>query len=173
MDFLSWGLLPTWYKQEEKGDHVGFINARVESVNSKPSFKTAFKKRRCIIIANGFYEWKTIGRIKQPFCIRQSEQPLIGFAGIWDEANTNLQKTYASCAILTQAASEAIIAIHPRMPVILEPKDYEAWLNPHSKSIIIEKILENSLKNNLYSLPVSTKVNNPAFDTKACIEPLN
>lgn len=163
VDFLKWGFKPNWFTdpQSEKG----FINARSETILEKPSFKRAFEKRRCLIIADGYYEWKIIGRIKQPYYIKRKDSQVFAMAGIWEDE---------SCAILTTDANALIAPFHDRMPVILTEKNYENWLNASSPiQSIIMPLLTPTLSETLQIYPVTTRVNNPNHDSPECIRSLH
>lgn len=160
IEFLVWGLKPKWLKEGQ----LPFVNARMETVTEKPAFKFAFKQQRCLVIANGYYEWKQIGNIKQPYFICLPEKELFAFAALWDGD---------TCALLTKTAEQQSIAkIHDRMPVILDPDQYSLWLDPKAAPEILQAAM---LQNNLSSLqifPVTTKVNNPKHDVAECVMPL-
>ncbi|QDI90736.1 SOS response-associated peptidase [Salicibibacter halophilus] len=155
---LRWGLIPYWAKDTSIGNKM--INARAETVSEKNSFKHAFKRRRCLIPANGFYEWKTIDGKKQPYHIQMNEE-LFGFAGLWEKW-TDGEETIFSCTILTTEANDLMNDIHHRMPVIL-PKEHETtWLNPNNRDpATLHQLLFplESKKMNAYA--VSTDVNSP------------
>ncbi len=165
IEFLQWGFVPAWRqgKQEQ-----GFINARVETISQKPSFRHAFQKRRCLVVADGYYEWKTISKIKQPYYIRREDRSIFAFAGIWENE---------TCAILTTVADIHLLAFHERMPLILPPSTYSTWLNPGSSlKDQIEPLMydrENGIEENNFEIyAVSTVVNNPAFEGPQCIQAL-
>jgi putative SOS response-associated peptidase YedK len=124
MEKLHWGLVPAWAKNPSLTS--GLINARVETLHEKPSFKRAFQKRRCLIPANGFYEWKD----KQPWYFIPAKGNLFGFAGLWETWKGSGEAVYNSCAIITTEASESMQKIHDRMPLILKPEAIDEWLNP-------------------------------------------
>lgn len=126
-ELLQWSLIPSWSK-----DAKGFINARAETLEDKPSFSESFEKRRCLIPADGFYEWKRSGKWKQPYYFQLRDEAPFAFAGIWDEWRGD-QTTIKSCAIITSIANELLAPIHDRMPVILHPECYEAWLTGNAK----------------------------------------
>lgn len=170
INFLKWGFLPKWIERKENnengnhnGIHNGFINARAETIQTKPAFKDAFQKRRCLIIADGYYEWKPNGRTKQPFYIHRKDKRLFAMAGIYEKENE-------TCAILTTEANSLLSPLHPRMPVILSEEDYQVWLNPKSSLALITQILSRiSLSDPFAFHPVSTKVNNPKTEGSQCI----
>lgn len=158
LDFLTWGLRPVWIKQDQQS----FINARIETIHEKPAFRNAFKKRRCLVLANGYYEWKQIGKLKQPFYITLPGGELFAFAAVWEND---------TCAILTKPADIGLHTIHARMPVILTPQNAAAWLNLKSSELDINNLLVNSISAVKF-YPVSTKVNNPQHDFIECISAL-
>jgi putative SOS response-associated peptidase YedK len=170
-----WGLVPFWAKDISIGSRM--INARVETLSSKPAFKAALKHRRCLIPANGFYEWKGKAGSKQPYFICLPSGEPLAFAGlyeIWDdkEAPPNAGP-YKSCTIITMDASDSVKEIHDRMPLILKPEAYEEWLDPANKeSAKIEEILRTRYVKNLKSYPVSKLVNRVESNSKECMEAL-
>jgi putative SOS response-associated peptidase YedK len=131
LGYLTWGLIPSWAK-EKKG--TGLINARMETLDQKPSFRESFKKRRCLIIADGFYEWKTDpendNRKTRYYFQLPSGKPF-AFAGLWD----TWQKDYHGCSIITRDAVGDVRDIHDRMPCVLEPEVYSDWLDPGNKDV--------------------------------------
>ena len=144
------------------------INARMETISEKPAFRAAFKKRRCLIPANGFYEWKGKAGNKQPYYITLDEP--FAFAGIWESWDKE-DPPYKSCAIITTESSKSIQEIHNRMPVILKPGFHERWLDPNSKDLM--SILVYGMINDMKYHPVSTRVNKAANNDSDCIEPVN
>lgn len=164
---LHWGLIPGWAKDEKMGAKL--INARAETVTEKPAFRTAFRKRRCLIVADGFYEWQHKNGQKQPFyfCM-QDEQPF-AFAGLW-EVWKNGDKQITSCTILTTEANDLLKPIHDRMPVILAPKDYNLWLDSTVKTELLPSLLKPYSSEEMNSYAVSKLVNNPSNDNDKCIQ---
>jgi putative SOS response-associated peptidase YedK len=151
---LQWGLVPSWSK-----DGKGFINARSETAAEKPTFRSAFKKRRCLIPADGFYEWqKTTEAKKQPYFIRMRDTEPFAFAGLWEGE---------TCAILTTEANSLMRPIHDRMPVIVAPEDYQRWLAEP-----VTSVLRSYPAQEMTAYPVSTYVNNAKQEGPKCIEPL-
>ena len=168
---MKWGLLPHWAKPEKFSTPL--INARADTVDSKPSFRTAFKKHRCLIPIDGFYEWKAIGKQKQPMFIRQDSDELFALAGIYDLwINPETNSPVPGCAIVTTSASAFMQSIHDRMPVILSESEQKIWLSPvpieKSVSDLIFKPKETL---SLCATEVSTYVNSPRNIGEKCIEP--
>ena len=158
IDFLQWGLVPTWMAEKTEN---GFINARSETVSQKPSFRSAFKMRRCLVIASGYYEWKLIGKTKQPYYIHPKDGLPFAFAGLWED------ETFT---ILTKAADQNLLEIHQRMPIILPPTSYQTWLNPTaSLNKDIELLLLSNEATTFEFYPVTPQVNNPRFEDPQCI----
>ena len=120
-----WGLIPSWSKDPTVGAKM--INARSETIREKPSFKTAFKRRRCLIPADSFFEWKTIGGVKQPYLIRFADQEIFAFAGIWERWQGGDGSDVETCSIVTTEAAPSIEPLHHRMPVILDPETFRTW----------------------------------------------
>lgn len=167
---LRWGLIPFWAKEPSIGARL--INARAETVSEKPSFRSAFRHRRCLIITDGFYEWQRQGSKKQPFYFRlQNGQPF-AFAGLWEHWKSS-DTQITSCTIVTTQANEILRPIHDRMPVILNPKDYELWLDPtYENSGQLQQLLQPYASEAMISYPVSTKVNSPSYNSPECINSL-
>lgn len=160
LEFLTWGLRPAWLNPT----HNAFLNARVETLTEKPSFKQAFNKRRCLIVASGYYEWREIGSTKQPYFICLPKRELFAFAGVWDGDSC--------CIITTLAQQPEIKAVHERMPLVLASPSYEQWLNPTVNPETIQNLIQKNITQQLLVYPVSTQVNSPKHDSVACIQPL-
>lgn len=168
---LRWGLIPSWAKDLAMGARL--INARAETAAEKPSFRAAFRHRRCLVVADGFYEWQRQEGKKQPFYFRLQDGQPFGFAGLWERWEAPDGETIESCTILTTEANELLRPIHDRMPVILDPKDYDLWLDPGvQKAEPLQQLLRPYLAKAMTSYAVSTKVNNPANNTPDCINSL-
>ncbi len=146
------------------------INARAETVAIKPAFRSAFKKGRCLIVADGFYEWKKTGKNKQPFFVRLKDDEPFAFAGLSEHWHRGDQ-VIDSATIITTEPNELMEGIHDRMPVILSPDDYELWLEPefHGQGKLLE-MLRPYPADEMEAYPVSTVVNNPRNETAQCIE---
>jgi putative SOS response-associated peptidase YedK len=129
MAMLRWGLIPSWADDPKIGSRM--INARGETVADKPSFRKAFRARRCLIPADGFYEWKKEGSKKQPYHVHRADYGLFAFAGLWERWKPKGEGAAAieSCTIITTEASEHMRVLHERMPVIIAPRDYDLWLD--------------------------------------------
>lgn len=170
LQMLRWGLIPAWAKDPAIGAKL--INARAETVSEKPSFKSAFKRRRCLIVADGFYEWQRQDGKKQPYYFRlQSGQPF-AFAALWEQWQSPDEQV-TSTTILTTEANDLLRPIHDRMPVILDPDKYELWLDPKvENSEILQLLLHPYQADLMTSYAVSTKVNNPKNNTAECINSL-
>ncbi|PZV06179.1 MAG: hypothetical protein DCF32_10250 [Leptolyngbya sp.] len=174
-DFLLWGLIPSWAKDPAIGSRM--INARAETVVEKPSFRAAFKRRRCLILADGFYEWETIAgrKTKQPHYIFLKDHAPFAFAGLWEHwSDPTSGGELQTCTILTTAPNELMESIHNRMPVILAAEDYAAWLDPDFyQPQILQEMLRPYDTESMDRYPVSTVVNKPQHDSPDCIEPLD
>ena len=169
---FHWGLVPFWAKDISIGNRL--INARSESIAEKASFRNAFKKRRCLIIADGFYEWKGEKGRKQPMFITSTDHKPFAFAGLWETWKKDDQDSiYKSCTIITTQASESIRDIHHRMPVIIKPPAYEPWLDPGNQDLCeLDRIMKNEIVTELVSYPVSKQVNSTRHNDPSCIEPV-
>ena len=163
--FLQWGLIPSWSKEAK-----GIINARVETIEDKPSFNDSFKNRRCLILADGFYEWERHGKISQPYYFQMKDGPPFAFAGIWDRWRDN-GRTIDSCAIITTTANELLATIHHRMPVILESESYGLWLSEDSRSADLKDLLAPYPADAMTSHPVSYDVNDAKLDDERMVLP--
>jgi len=168
---LRWGLIPSWAKAPKIGHQC--INAKAETVAEKPSFRAAFKKRRCLVIATGFYEWQVQGRAKQPMWIGlQSKRPF-AFAGLWEQWQPPEGEAIESCTILTTEPNELLRSIHNRMPVILSPASYDQWLDlTVQQAEPLKTLLRPYPSEELLAYPVSTLVSNPRHDAPDCLEAL-
>lgn len=160
MSFLKWGLIPSWAKDSSMGAKL--INARSETVTEKPSFREAFKRRRCIIPADGFYEWQRTGSRKQPFFFHMRDDRPFAFAGLWDRWQSPEGEVIESCTILTTEANEVLLPVHDRMPVILASEDYELWLDDDLRKVSLrEELLKPFPASQMAGYPVGTSINSP------------
>lgn len=168
---LRWGLIPSWAKDPRIGNQC--INAKAETVAEKPSFRSAFKKRRCLVIATGFYEWQVQAHAKQPMWIGLKSRRPFAFAGLWEQWQPPDGAVIESCTIITTTPNDLMAPIHNRMPVILAPPSYDQWLDPAFQHIEpLNALLRPYPSEELTVCPVSTLVNNPRQDTPECLEPL-
>jgi putative SOS response-associated peptidase YedK len=168
---FQWGLVPSWSKDPTIGDRL--FNARAETIAEKPSFRAAFKRRRCLIIADGFYEWMRDGKKKQPFYFKLVNGNLFGLAGIWEVWEGGDGSYLETCTILTTEPNELMQPIHNRMPVIIHPEDYALWLDPTVQNAgNLQHLLRPYEGEAMQVHPVSTTVNNARNETPDCIEPL-
>ena len=166
---LKWGLIPSWAKDPSIGAKL--INARSETVAEKPSFREAFKKRRCLVPADGFYEWQRTGDRKQPYFFRMRDDRLFGFAGLWERWKDEEGKVVETCSILTTEANELLQPIHDRMPVILHAEDYDLWLDEDArKQNLRTELLRPFPASAMVAYPVGALVNNPRSQGAGLIE---
>ena len=172
---VHWGLIPSWAK--EPGIGARMINARGETVAEKPSFRAALRRRRCLLPADGFYEWKKEGRSKQPFHIRLRSQEPFAFAGLWETWTAPDGSELQSCTLITTEANELMATVHDRMPVILAPEDYAQWLGTGKDADAreldqLQHLLRPFDAELMEAYPVSQQVNNPQVEGPACIAPI-
>jgi putative SOS response-associated peptidase YedK len=168
---MKWGLIPHWAKAPSIATST--INAKSETAATKPAFRDPLKSQRCLISADGFYEWKRIATSKQPYCFEVNDGQLFAFAGIWDgwkDANGQWVKT---CSILTTTPNSVTSAVHDRMPVILDPDGYDLWLDPGMQDVAVVTELFKSYDARLMRCyPVSSRVNHVVNDDEQCSEPV-
>jgi putative SOS response-associated peptidase YedK len=172
LDFFVWGLIPSWAKDPKIGNRL--INARAETLAEKPSFRAAFRRRRCLIPANGFYEWKQEpGRkSKTPMYIRLKSGKPFALAGLWESWHAPDGSNVLSCTIVTTQPNELLADIHNRMPVILPKGAYSLWLEPGEVDAgKLQSLLGPFPASEMTAYPVSTLVNDPANDQAECIAP--
>ena len=168
-----WGLVPFWASDTSIG--IRMINARSETAPEKPSFRAAFRKRRCLILADGFYEWKGAKGSKQPMLLTLPDKSPFAFAGLWEiwDDKGKRETPYRSCTILTREASRSVRPIHHRMPVILQPEGYGPWLDPGNEDLnLLKSILDEQLHNEFESYTVSKQVNSVKNNQPENIRPL-
>lgn len=168
---LHWGLIPPWAKDSSIGSKL--INARAETLAEKPSFRSAFKHRRCLVLADGFYEWQQTKGKRQPFYIQMQDKQLFAFAGLWEHWQGPDDRAINSCTIVTTEANELLRPLHNRMPVILEAKDYDLWLDPKLQHVeSLQALLKPFPSEKMMAYPVSTRVNRPANNDSSCTQSL-
>lgn len=172
LETMRWGLIPSWAKDAKIGAQM--INARAETVAEKPSFKQSLLKRRCLVIANGFYEWHTVGNRKIPMFIQLKSGEPFGFAGLYDTWKSPTGESINSCAIITTTANELMQSIHDRMPVILSPDQQRVWLDAANQNIHqLVALLKPYPSDEMTAHPVSSLVNSPRNNSPECIRPVN
>ena len=169
LEMFHWGLIPSWAKDPAIGNKM--INARAETVSEKPSFRSAFKKRRCLILADGFYEWQKTDDGKQPYYIKMEDDSPFAFAGLW-EVWDKYGEEIRSGTIITTDANDLMNEIHHRMPVILHPEDYGLWLDPDfDEKEALTALLKPYPSDAMEAYPVSRRVNKPANNEPSVLEP--
>lgn len=172
LDWLHWGLIPSWAKDPKVGSRM--INARAETVAERPAYRAAFRRRRCLVVADGFYEWKRRGGRKQPYFIHRKDDRPFGFAGLWEHWEGEDGTIIASCTLLTTEPNELMRPIHNRMPVIVAKEDYPRWLDPSiQEAAPLAPLLSPWPADSMEAYPVSAYVNSPTHDDPQCVQPLN
>ncbi len=167
---LRWGLVPSWAKDLAIGSKL--INARSETVAEKPSFRAAFKQRRCLILADGFYEWLRLDKKqKQPYYFQLTDKQPFAFAGLWERWQGS-GEPIESCTMLTTQANELLQPIHDRMPVMLAPETYERWLDVTTPAAELQQLLHPYDAQAMQGYPVSPSVNSAANENIECLNPL-
>jgi putative SOS response-associated peptidase YedK len=169
LELLRWGLIPSWADDPSIGSRM--INARSETAPEKPSFRRAFRERRCLIPADGFYEWQRTNGAKQPYYIRMKEGRPFAFAGLWESWKDDGGPEIRSCTILTTKPNALAAEIHDRMPVILPAGSYDAWLDPETGRDELYGLLAPYPEDEMEAYPVSRFVNSPQNNDPRCIEP--
>jgi len=173
LDPLKWGLVPYWAKEASIGNRL--INARAESVAEKPAYRFSFKKKRCLVAADGFYEWKKEGKAKQPYLIHRKDGKPFAFAGLWStwknpEQGGALVETFT---ILTTDANDLLRPLHDRMPVIVDTENFDLWLDPKQEdAAVLQPLLVPHAVEGFEAFPVSRLVNSPANDVAGCVDRL-
>ena len=172
LSFLRWGLVPTWAKGPRGRSLI--INARAESLTEKPSFREPFESRRCLVPADGFYEWKEVpgARAKQPFLLRMADGRPFAFAGLWERPHPGDAESPGTCLVLTTEPNALVREIHDRMPLILAPQDYAAWLDPDvGGARRLSSLLRPFPAEAMTAVRVGLAVNNANNDTPDCLQP--
>lgn len=171
LTLMRWGLVPHWAKQADAGYRM--INARAETVAEKPAFRSAFRERRCLIPADGYYEWKSLEGHKQPFYFSMRDGDPFCFAGLWERWQPADGDALETCTIITTEANRLGAQVHPRMPVIVSGNDYDRWLDPRAtRAEDLTPLLRPFPAQAMTFHPVSTLVNNARRDEPRCITPL-
>jgi putative SOS response-associated peptidase YedK len=165
---LHWGLIPSWAKDPSIGSRM--INARAETAADKPAYRDCFRRRRCIVPVDGFYEWQKQGRGKQPYYIHGREGRPLALAGLWDRWSGEGQ-VIESCTILTTTPNSLMHPLHDRMPVILSKEDVSRWLDPQSQPEGLRELLRPSPPERLEAYPVGVRINSPVNDDPQCLSP--
>lgn len=172
LTFYKWGLIPSWSKDPTIASKL--MNARSETAAEKPSFRTAFRRRRCIIPADGFYEWQQQGKEKIPQFIHMEGREVFGMAGLWEVWNSPDGSEIRTCTILTTEANAFMQPIHNRMPVILKKADYPLWLSPKEEpAALLQGLMKPYSGDNLTAYAVSKAVNRAGLDAPSLVEPVN
>jgi putative SOS response-associated peptidase YedK len=167
---LKWGFIPSFAKDEKIG--FSMINAKSETIDQKISYRQSFEKRRCLILADSFYEWKRVGKDKTPMRIKKTDGSIFAMAGIWNTYIRPDGVKVHSCAIITTSANKLVADIHDRMPVILNQVDQKVWLNQVSDTIALKALLKPYPETEMEAYEVSSIVNNAANDVVECINRL-
>jgi putative SOS response-associated peptidase YedK len=170
LSFLRWGLIPSWATDPAIGNRL--VNARAETAPEKPAFRAAFRQRRCLVPADGFYEWLSQGRTKQPFYFRQRDGEPFAFAGLWERWHDPHDGVVETCTLLTTDANDVVRPVHDRMPVILPRTVFDRWLDPNLHDpASLEELLRPYPAAQMVGYPVSTWVNNPRHEGPRCVDP--
>lgn len=170
-EWMRWGLIPSWAKDSTIGNRL--INARAETLAVRPTFRSAFASRRCLVLADGFYEWQRTGgkSPSQPFLFRLKDGAPFAFAGLWDVWRASTGETVLSCTLITCPANPLVGEIHERMPVILDREECWEWLEAHTLSHLMN-LLRPYPPEKMEVIPVSRAVNDPTLDAPICIQPV-
>jgi len=170
LELRRWGLIPFWAK--DSGIGARMINARVETAAEKPAFRVALRRRRCLVPADGFYEWQPHPKRRRPHHVRLAAGELFALAGLFESWKSPEGESIESCTLLTTAANPVLSALHDRMPIIVDPEHYPPWLDPDLQDPdSILSLTRSSISERLSFHPVDFRVNNPRNDDPACIEP--
>jgi len=171
LSIIRWGLIPSWAKDSSVAAKM--INARSETASTKPAFRDALKSRRCLIPADGFYEWRRTGKAKQPYCFEVNQGQLFALAGLWDRWKDPNGNWIKSCSILTTTPNAVTSAVHDRMPVILDPDSYDLWLDPGMQNVAaVSELLTPYDACLMRCYPVSNRVNHVGNDDEECSRPV-
>jgi putative SOS response-associated peptidase YedK len=170
LSLMRWGLIPSWAKDASIAAQM--INARSETAATKPAFRDPLTNRRCLVPADGFYEWVRTGKTKQPYCFEVNDGALFAFAGLWDHWKDPSGQWIKSCSILTTTPNAVTSSVHDRMPVILDPDCYDLWLDPGMHDLrVVSDMLKPYDARMMRSYPVSSRVNSVVNDDAECSTP--
>lgn len=167
---LRWGLVPSWAKELKIG--ASMINARAETIAEKPSFRSAFRARRCLVPLSGFIEWQRAGTQKRPFAIHLQEPAIMSVAGIWERWVDPTGEAVQTFAVITTEANGFMVPIHDRMPVILEPRDEDTWLSADTDPAALHALLAPCAEGRLTAYEVSSLINSPRHNAAELLEPV-
>ncbi|HBE91899.1 MAG TPA: hypothetical protein DDW55_04980 [Gammaproteobacteria bacterium] len=168
LSLARWGLVPAWSREEKT--QYSMINARADTVADKPAYRQAFRQRRCLIPASGFYEWRKMSSGKQPYRIGMADNGIMALAGLWEHWEGE-GKSLDSCSIIVTEANDLIRPIHDRMPVILDREKFDHWLDPaYQDAAALQKLLQPYADGSMSLWPVSRRVNSPAYDDHSCVQ---
>lgn len=171
LSLMRWGLIPSWAK--DASGVARMINARSETAGTKPAFRDPLTNRRCLIPADGFYEWVRTGKVKRPYCFEVNDGELFAFAGMWDRWTDPNRNTVETFSILTTSPNAVISAVHDRMPVILDRDSYDMWLDPGMRDMTtVSELLKPYDAQLMRCYPISTRINHVANDDEECSSPL-
>jgi putative SOS response-associated peptidase YedK len=171
LSLVRWGLIPWWAK--DKSGAAAMINARSETAATKPAYRDALKLRRCLIPADGFYEWQKTGKTKQPYCFEVNDGQLFAFAGVWERWKDPGGQWIKSCSILTTTPNAVTSSVHDRMPVILDQDNYDLWLDPGMTDVnVVSEMLKPFDARLMRLFPVSSRVNSVVNDDAECSTPV-
>lgn len=170
LSLAAWGLIPWWAKDSSGAARM--INARSETASTLPAFRDALKSRRCLVPADGFYEWKRAGKVRHPYCFEVNNGELFAFAGLWDRWKDRSGKIVETCSILTTTPTPLTSTIHDRMPAILTPDLYDLWLDPGFVDVAaISDLMKSYDVSGMRCYPVSARINHVANDDAECSAP--
>jgi putative SOS response-associated peptidase YedK len=171
LSLMRWGLIPSWAKDVSGASRM--INARSETASSKPAFRDPMKFRRCLVLADAFYEWERTAQSKQPFCFEVNDGELFAFAGLWDGWKDPSGQWIKSCSILTTTPNAVTSQVHDRMPVILSKDDYDLWLDPGMMNVeALSDVLKPFDATRMRAYPVSSRINQVQNDDEECSRPV-
>jgi len=167
LSLMRWGLIPSWAK--DMSGAALMINARSETAATKPAFREPLTNRRCLVPADGFYEWQKTGKVRQPYCFEVNDRELFAFAGLWDRWKDPSGQWVRTCSILTTGPNAVTSSVHDRMPVILDVDNYDLWLDPGMTNVeAVSGMLKPYDARQMRSYPVSTRINHVANDDAEC-----